>query len=63
MALDEVVRWAETKNCGPRRKTGTCEHEACDENDRMIAILKKGRRFSGTDKNGQPISGWLIPDS
>ena len=62
MPLDEVIRWAVTKNCGPRRQTGACEHEACDENDRMIATLREGRRFGGTDEKGQPVSGWLIPD-
>jgi hypothetical protein len=63
MTIDEILAWAESKNCGPRRKTGACEHEACDQNDRVIAILRTARRFKGTNANGASVSGWLIPDS
>jgi len=62
VTLDEIIAWAETKNCNDRRKTGACEHEACDENDRVIARLRTARRFRGKDASGSEASGWLIPD-
>jgi hypothetical protein len=62
MDMDGLIAWAETKNCGPRRKTGTCEHEACEENDRAITTLRSAKRFEGTGANGKRVSGWLIPD-
>jgi hypothetical protein len=62
MTIEEIIRWAESKNCRPRREGGTCEHEACDENDRAISALRTARRFRGTDENGTAVSGWLLPD-
>jgi hypothetical protein len=63
MDMDELIAWAVSKNCGPRRQTGSCEHEACDENDRAIAVLRSAIKFEGTDAAGQRVSGWLIPDA
>jgi len=63
MTIDEIIAWAKSKNCNDRRKTGTCEHEACKENERVIAVLQTAKWFSGTDQNGARVSGWLIPDA
>ncbi len=60
MTLEEIIRWAESKNCRPRRERGTCDDQACDQNDRAIAALRQARRFTGTDENGQAVSGWLL---
>jgi len=62
MTLNEIIRWAESKNCNDHRQTGHCEHAACDENDRVIAVLRRARRFRGSAENGEPVAGWLIPD-
>ena len=63
MTIEEIIRWAESKNCRPRREGGTCEHEACIENDRAIAVLRAARKFTGTDEKGMTVSGWLLPDA
>jgi hypothetical protein len=59
--LDEVVCWAETKSCIDRRRGHSCPHEACEENERAIAFLKRAREFRGADEKGKPVEGWLIP--
>jgi len=62
MTIDEIIRWAKKKNCRDRRAGGTCEHEACAQNDRAIEALESARRFAGKDENGQAVSGWLLPE-
>lgn len=62
MTLEEIIGWAKTKSCRARRSGGTCEHEACAQNDRAVEALENARRFTGTDEDGQPVSGWLLPD-
>jgi hypothetical protein len=63
MTIDQIIAWAETKNCNDRRRTGACQHDACDENDRVIAVLRTARRFVGTDQDGRDATGWLIPEA
>jgi len=59
--LDEVIAWAEAKNCAPRREGRSCDHEACVRNDEAIAFLRSGVEFNGTSTDGTKASGWLIP--
>ncbi len=58
--LDDVIAWAKSKNCKPRRQGGNCEHSACVENDKAIAFLESGAAFEGTDAAGKKVKGWLI---
>ena len=63
MDIAGVLSWAMTKNCNQRRRTGECDHSACQENARIIEFLSRASRFQGRNQEGDPVSGWLIPDA
>ena len=63
MKASELVHWAETKNCGPRRTDGTCDHEACEVNVQAIALLNRLKEVSFADPaSGQQVEGWLLTE-
>ena len=62
MKVEQLADWARSKSCDDRRSSGTCEHEACDENEEAVRLLEKLVRFRGTDSRGRPVSGWLLAD-
>ena len=62
MRVGELADWARSKSCVGRRSSGTCEHEACDENEEAVELLERLARFQGEDDAGKRVSGWLLVD-
>lgn len=62
MDTASLAEYIETKLCNDCRQGYTCNHFECEQGKKVADMLRKMEPFKGTDENGRPVSGWLIPE-
>lgn len=62
MNPNKLVNWAWSKVCNGMRNGDTCGHPACIEIQQAVEFLRRLERFEGINKDGEPVTGYIIKD-
>lgn len=61
MDTNQLAEWIDARICGPCKQGYTCDDFDCEQAKSIADILKRMGPFEGKDRDGNDVTGWLVP--
>ena len=58
----QMAEWAYSQECDKCHAGEPCELDACLNADEIANFLKRLERLDTSDKSGNHLRGWFVPD-